>query len=79
MMKIYDHVPKLAMTFRDSSVSCTVVVVIATLVEYLPSQEGVLKYCNFGIYSKCIDCIPPLGDNFGLVRVIERINVNLLM
>ena len=37
----------------------------------------VLKYCNFGRYSRCIDCIPPPGDEFGHGRVIERINVNL--
>ena len=37
MMKMYDGVPKLPMTYRDSPVICTVVVVVATLVEYLPS------------------------------------------
>ena len=37
MMKIYDGVPKLPMTYRDSPVICAVVVVVATLVEYLPS------------------------------------------
>ena len=79
MMKMYDGVPKLPMAYRDSPVRCTFVVVVSTLVEYLPSWEGVLKYSNFRIYSKCIDCIPPSGDEFGHVRVIERINVNLWM
>ena len=67
------------MTYKDSSVRCTVVVVVATLVEYLPSLEGMLNYCNFERYSRCIDCYPPSGDEFGHVRVIERINVNLRM
>ena len=37
MMKMYDGVPKLPMTYRDSPVRCTDVVVVATVVEYLPS------------------------------------------
>ena len=38
MMNMYDVVPKLPMTYRVSPVSCTVViVVVATIVEYLPS------------------------------------------
>ena len=37
MMKMYDDVPKLPMTYRDSPVSCTVVVGVATMVEYHPS------------------------------------------
>ena len=37
MMKMYDGIPKLPMTYRDSSVRCVVVVVISTLVKYLPS------------------------------------------
>ena len=77
MMKMYDGVPKLPMTYRDSPVSCTVVVAVATVVEHLPSKEGVFKYCNFRIYSRCIDCVPPSGNDFGLVRVIEKINVKL--
>ena len=40
--------------------------------------KQLLNYCNFEIYSKMY-CIPPSGDEFGLVRVIERINVNLQM
>ena len=40
-------------------------------------EAKMLKYCNFGRYSKCIDCVPPSGEEFGFVRVIERINVNL--
>ena len=37
MMKIYDGVPNLPMPYRYSPVRCTVVVLVATLVEYLPS------------------------------------------
>ena len=37
MMEMYDGVPKLPMTYRDSPVRCTVVEVVATLVEYLSS------------------------------------------
>ena len=37
MMKMYDGVPKIPMTYKDSLVRCTIVVVVATLVEYLPS------------------------------------------
>ena len=38
MMKMYDVVPKLPMTYRVSLVGYTVViVVVATAVEYLPS------------------------------------------
>ena len=51
MMNMYDDVPKLPMTYRDSTVSCIVVVAVATMAEYLPSQEGVLKYCKFRRYS----------------------------
>ena len=37
MMKMYDDVPKLPMTYRVSPVSCTIVLVaVATMVEYLP-------------------------------------------
>ena len=36
-----------------------------------------LKYFNFGRYSRCIVRIPLSGDEFGLVSVIQRINVNL--
>ena len=37
MMKINDDVPKLPMKYRDTPLSCTVVVAVATVVEYLPS------------------------------------------
>ena len=37
MMKMYDDVPKLPMTYRDSPENCTDVVAVATVVEYLPS------------------------------------------
>ena len=37
MMKMYDDVPKLPMTYRDTSFSCTVVVMVVVYVEYLPS------------------------------------------
>ena len=36
-MKMKDDVPKLSMTYRDSPVSCTVVVTVVAVVEYLPS------------------------------------------
>ena len=36
-MKMYDDFPKIPMTYRDSSVSFTVVVEVATMVGYLPS------------------------------------------
>ena len=36
-MNMYDDVPKLPMTYRDSPVSYAVVVAVATMVEYLPS------------------------------------------
>ena len=36
-MKMHDVVPKLLMTFRDSPVSCTVVMMVVVDVEYLPS------------------------------------------
>ena len=37
-MKMHDVVPKLPMTYRDSPVTCTVVVVVVVDdVEYLPS------------------------------------------
>ena len=47
------------------------------VVGLLEMMYTLLEYCNFIIYSICIDCIPPLRDEFGHVRVIERINVNL--
>ena len=37
MMKMYDGVPNLPMTYIGSPVICIVVVVVSTLVEYLPS------------------------------------------
>ena len=37
MMKMKDDVPKLPMTYRDSLESCTVVVAVVVVVEYLPS------------------------------------------
>ena len=37
MMKMYDFVPKLPMTCRDSPISCTVVMMVVVNVEYLPS------------------------------------------
>ena len=37
MMKMYDDVPKLNMTYRYSLVSCTVVMMVVVDVEYLPS------------------------------------------
>ena len=44
MMKMYDVVPKIPMTYRVSPVSCTILIVaVSTVVEYLPSLEGVLK------------------------------------
>ena len=46
-MKMHDIVPKLPMPYRDSLVSCTNVMMVVVDVEYLPSKEGVLKYCNF--------------------------------
>ena len=82
MVEMYDIVTKLPMTYRDWPVSCTVAVVVVNDEEYLPSWEGVLKYCNFWRYSIYIIVIPPLGgvtDVIGHVRVIERINVNLRM
>ena len=51
MMNMHDVAPKIPMTYRDSPVSCTVVMMVFVDVEYLPSQEGVLKYCNFRRYS----------------------------
>ena len=35
--EMYDDVPKLPMTYRDSPVNCIVVVAVAIVVEYLPS------------------------------------------
>ena len=32
-----DDVPKLPMTYRDSPIRCTMVVVVVVLIEYLPS------------------------------------------
>ena len=69
-MKMHDVVPKIPLTYRDSPVTYVVVMMVVSDVEYLPSKEGVLKYCKFGIYSRCIDCIPPSGDEFGLVNII---------
>ena len=43
-------------------------------------EEGMrelLKYCNFEIYSRCIDFNYFLGDEFVLVIFIEIINVKL--
>ena len=37
MMKMHDVVPKLPMTYRDSPVCCTVVMMVVVDVEYLPS------------------------------------------
>ena len=37
MMKINDDVPKLPMTYRDSPISCTVMMMVIVDVEYLPS------------------------------------------
>ena len=37
MMNMHDGVPKLPMTYRDSLVSCTVVMMVFVDVEYLPS------------------------------------------
>ena len=36
-MKMIDDVPKIPMTYRISLDSCTVVVVVVIVVEYLPS------------------------------------------
>ena len=36
-MKMYDDVPKLPMTYRDSPVICTVVMMVVDDVEYVPS------------------------------------------
>ena len=37
MRNMYDDIPKLPMTYRDSPVSCTVVMMVVVNVEYLPS------------------------------------------
>ena len=37
MMKMYDDIPKLPMTYRDSPVICTHVMMVVVDVEYLPS------------------------------------------
>ena len=37
MMNMYDDVPKLPMTYRDSPVSFIVVMMVVVDVEYLPS------------------------------------------
>ena len=37
MMKMYNDVLKIPMTYRDSPVNCTVLVAVDTVVEYLPS------------------------------------------
>ena len=37
MMKMYDDVPKIPMTYIDSPLSCTVVMMVVVDVEYLPS------------------------------------------
>ena len=37
IMNMYDGVPKLPLTYRDSPVNFIVVVAVATVVEYLPS------------------------------------------
>ena len=38
-MKMYDDVPKLPMTYRDSPISCIVVMMVVVDVEYLPKRE----------------------------------------
>ena len=35
MMKMYDGVSNIPMTYRDSPVRCTIMVLVSTLVEYL--------------------------------------------
>ena len=37
MMKIKDDVPKLRITYRVSPDSCTIVVAVVAVIEYLPS------------------------------------------
>ena len=37
MMNMYDDVLKISMTYRDSLVSCTVVMMVVVDVEHLPS------------------------------------------
>ena len=37
MMKMYDDVLKIPITYRDSPVSCIVVMIVVVDVEYLPS------------------------------------------
>ena len=37
MMKMHDVVPKLPMRYRDSPISCTIVMMVVVDVEYLPS------------------------------------------
>ena len=37
MMKMIDNVPKIPMTYRVSPESCTIVVAVVFVVEYLPS------------------------------------------
>ena len=37
MMKMYDDVPKIPMTYRDSPINCTVVMMVVVDAEYLPS------------------------------------------
>ena len=54
MMKMLDNVPKLPMTYRVSPDSCIVIVIVVVVVEYLPTSKGVLNYCNFRRYSRCI-------------------------
>ena len=51
MMKMHDVFPKFPMTYRDSPVTYTVVMMVVVDVDYLFGQEGVFKYCNFGRYS----------------------------
>ena len=36
-MKMNDDVPKIPMTYRDSPFSCTFVIAVVVVVEYLPS------------------------------------------
>ena len=37
MMKMYDDVPKIPMTYRDSPIGCTVLMMVDVDVEYIPS------------------------------------------
>ena len=37
---------------------------------------SIILKASKGLYSICIECVALLGDEFGLARVIERVNVN---